>query len=123
MRNDGPSFSRAGIQLGQDRHDVLIGKPVKTVPLYSQRSDGSRQCESLRHLWLAAMKRGIEAGDLRLALIVRRNCPHRGYAMRLVQWCKGNEPLEGVEHGIGDQHGPAKLRAPMHYAVSDRDKL
>ena len=93
-----------GHELGECRNDVFIGEPMETVPSNPLFGELARQCEFLRQRRLAAMERGVEAGDLRHLRSNRADGTNRADVMGLVQW---GERYQAFEHGHDlaiDQH-------------------
>src|SRR5436189_224674 len=60
--------------------------------------DHARQRERLRDIRLSAMKRGIEAGDLRNVRSRLQNGADRGQVMRLMQWRQLVKPRQFFQH-------------------------
>ena len=65
MRDDDPAVGDLGRALRQHRGDVFVGQPVKPVAPDALLVQRIGQRKSLRHLGRGAVKRGVEARDLR----------------------------------------------------------
>lgn len=70
-----------------------------------------------------SMKGGIEAGHLRQAREAGKDRPDRRQIVRLVQWCEIDEAFQAGDNAVIDRYRPVKVRAAMHDAVSDRDRV
>ncbi len=92
---------------------------MKTIAAHALGGQRARQGEFLRDGRLRAMKRGIEAGDLRNVRGDATNCTDGADVMGLVQWRERRERLEIGEHPVGDQRWRGIGKPAMHNAVAD----
>ena len=72
---------------------------------------------------VAAVKRGVEAGDLRHLRIDLLRQPDRREVVRLVQRRQRRELGEPRQHAGIDPHRPVEVRPPVHDTVADRPEL
>ena len=102
-------------------HDIFVGEPVEAVAAHALVVIGARQGEGVGDEGVAAMERGVEAGDLRR----RRECLHRrldaGDVVRLVQRRERDERPQLRERRLVDQHRVGEVGPAMDDAVADRD--
>src|SRR5262245_50040641 len=68
---------------------------------------------------MAAVKGGIEAGDLQELRLPRPDRADRGEIVRLVQRRERREGLETLQHRLGDDGRRAVIRTAMHDPVAD----
>ena len=69
-----------------------------------------------------AVKRGVEAGDLRKAGEIRQQRSNRRQIVRLMQWCERRITLEPAHHIVVDQNRAVIVGAAMYHAVADRER-
>ena len=78
-----------------------------------------RQGETLSHLRLCAMKRGVEARDL---WNIRRSSTHRANSREvvwLVKWCERDQLLEFRKHALVNAHRRCELHATVNNPMAD----
>ena len=80
------------------------------------------QSVAVGNFGMAAMKRRIEAGDLRK---LRLPLPERLIGPRLFGWwsgASGAKACEPLDHGVVDEDRLAVVGTAMHHAMADRDR-
>ena len=65
MSDDDAPVSDLGRNLGQNGSDIFVGQSMKAISLQLRFAEVTRQRNDFGNRRLAAMKAGIEAGDLR----------------------------------------------------------
>ena len=78
-----------------------------------------RNCVVVRDRVVVAVKRGIEAGDLRKRRKVGQQRADRRQIMRLMQRRQRDEPLQPRHDAMIDQHRPVIVRTAMNDAMTD----
>ena len=71
---------------------------------------------------VTAMKRSIEAGDLRKLRLSLQQSADGAEIVRLMQRCKRCEGLKPLERDIVDEKRLAEVRTAMHHTMTDRDR-
>ena len=112
------SSASSGNRLG----DALIRQPVKSVAADAFLVEALRQRVAVGNFGMAAMKRRIEAGDLRKLRLSLQQRADRAKIVRLMERRKRRESLKPLEHNIVDEVGSLKVRAAMHYTMTHRDR-
>ena len=88
---------------------------------FGMQRQGNREMIGQRAV--AAMKRGIETGDLRQVRETGQDRPDRREIVRLVKRRQRNVAFQSRQHVLIDPHRPVVVRAAMHDAMSDRDRI
>ena len=97
--------------LRQHRRDVLVRQAVKAVALHAGVADLARQRHELGDRRLAAMKAGVEAGDLRhVAAGVRHDRLDRREVVRLMQRRERHQRAQVLEHLRRDDRRTREVR-------------
>ena len=98
--------------LGQHGRDVLVRQAVEAVALHAGAADLRGQGDELRHRGLAAVERGVEAGDLRHAGEPLRDRLDGGQVVRLVQGSQRHQLPKLLQDLGGHDGGTGETRAP-----------
>ena len=113
------------IERRQHGGDVLVRQPVEAVAAHARCSEARRQREQLRHLRHGAVKRRVEAGDLRhagQALEHARGWPRgcaAGAAARAARSARaGPGPCSSRRVGAMNSRPPCTTRCPTPTSVS-----
>ena len=85
VQHDRPARGGSGVDRRQHRGDVFVTQAVETVAAHARLVHFVGQSEHLREFRIGAMKRRIEAGDLRHLRGALHHCTDRGEVVRLVQ--------------------------------------
>ena len=80
------------------------------------------QSESLCEIGCRAMKRGIEAGDLRKSGPTVEQQPDRREVVRLMQWRERYERFQLLEKLAVDARGRGVCVTAVHHAMSDAEQ-
>ena len=95
---------------------------MEAVTTHAAVGDRLGQRKGLGDGRLAAVKRRVEAGDLRQRWRTLHQRPDRREIVRLVQRRKRNELLERADHGRVDADRLAVFEPAMNHAVADGDE-
>ncbi len=123
MRDDYAPARDARRDLRQAAGDELVGQAVEAVAAHAFRMQAFGNRVVVRECAVAAMECGVEAGDLRQVGKARPDRSDRCEIVGLVQRRQGNVALQPGEHRVIDHHGPVVVRAAVHHAMSDRDRI
>ena len=96
---------------------------MKAVAAHALRIEALRDGVVIRDRAVAAMERGVEAGNLRQMRKTRENGADRREIVRLVQRRERDIALKIGEHLVVDQNRTVVIGAAMHDAVTDRDRI
>ena len=109
-----------GRDLRQTAGDVFIRQAMKAVAAHALCIEVLAGCVMICNRAVAAMKGGIEAGNLRQTRRKRQNGADGREIVRLVQGRKRHIALEPGEHLRVYENRTVVLRAAMDDAVADR---
>jgi hypothetical protein len=107
--------------LRQDRGDVLVRQPVESVALHAGIADLLGQRDQLGHGRLAAMKAGVEAGDLRYAGQALLDRFDRRQIVRLMERRQGDEGPQLLQHLGGDDGRPCEAGPSVDDTMAHAD--
>ena len=108
--------------LRQPARDVLVRQPVKSVAAHAFLVEALWQRVAVGNFGMAAMKRRVEAGDLRKLRLSLQQRADRAEIVRLMERRERRESLKPLEHNIVDESRLAEVRAAMHYTMTHRDR-
>ena len=111
------------IEAPEHARDIFVRQPVKPVTTHAALGDRRRQRERLRDLGLHAMKRRIEARDLRQIGTKLTEYLDRLEVVRLMQRRERRQLRERGHHFGRDEHGLGEVHAAMHDAMPDRHEV
>src|SRR4029077_19168190 len=100
-------------ELRQFARDVFVGQPMEAVAAHAVLIELVWQSIAVGDLGMAAMKRGVEAGDLRQLWL---SMPQRADGSEIVgrvKRGKRREGLKSLQHGIADEDRLAVIRPAM----------
>jgi hypothetical protein len=80
------------------------------------------QCIALRELGIRAVKRRVEAGDLRQLRRPFEKAAHRRQVVRLMQRGEWNQLFECGHHARIDEHRPRVFKTAVHNTMSHSDE-
>ena len=123
MRDDHPAGRNLGRHLRQAAGDEFVGQAVEAVAAHAFVVEMLRDRVVVRQRIVAAVEGGVEAGDLRQVGGARENGADRREIVRLVQRRQRHIAFELGQHLVVDQDRPVVVRAAMHDAMPDRDRL
>ncbi len=123
VQHDGAALRGLRVELRQHRGDVLVAQPVEAVAPHARLVQLVGQREHLGDLGIGAMKRRVEARDLRYVGRAMQYCANRREVMRLVQRRQRHEPVKRREHRCVGPHWLRVLHAAVHDPVADPDQL
>ena len=110
--------------LGQHARDVLIGQAVEAVAANALVIEPARQGEPVGELGMAAVERGIEAGDLRQVGLDCGDGADAGEIVRLMQRRQRDRALPAWRaHAGSTRTGAAIVDAAMHYPMTDAEQV
>ena len=123
MRDHDAACMKLGFGRGEFARDVVVAQPVEAVAAHALFVEPARECESVVHEGVVAVKGGVEAGDLRR---VREGVERGAHARKVMRLMERRERREFGEFGhqvVGDALGRGMVDAAMHDPVPDRDHL
>ena len=122
MRDDHAPARDRRRDLRQALRDVFVGKAVEAVAAHAFGVEALRDRVVVGKRAVAAMKGGVEAGDLRQIRKARADRADRRQVVGLMQRRERNVALESRKHVVVDQDRPIVVRAAMDDAMADRDR-
>ena len=125
MSDDHRALGRtSGATCAQAVGDIFVRQAVEAVAAHALGVEPLRNGVMIRDRAVAAMKRGIEAGDLRQIGKALEQRADRREIVRLVQRRQRNVALEIVRaRRASIRTGSVVLRSAMHDAMADRGGL
>ena len=101
-------------------HDVLTGKPVKSVSLQTPSPKLPRQWKTLRQGWHASVKCGVEANNLRNSRQFGLHHPDDFEFGGDMQRSKGQQSAKRFQELGRNLLGLLAISSPVHKAMTDR---
>ncbi len=123
MGDDHSSAGNFGRDLRQALGNILVGQAVEAVAPDAFGMELVRDRVVIGERIVIAMKRGIEAGDLRQRREILRQGFDRREIMRLMQRRQRYVALQPRHDGMIDQHRPGMIRPAMHDAMADGHRV
>ena len=123
VRDYHPALCNLRRDLAQTLRNILVGKAVKTITAYAFLIKTLRKRVVIRQGAMAAMKRRVEACNLRQLRTAGEKCADRGEIVRLVQRRQRNVTFELRDDGRGDPYRKAIFGASVNHAVPDGHKI
>jgi hypothetical protein len=123
VRDDHASVGDLRRDLWQDRGKVFVRQAVEAVALHSCCADVAQQRNHLGDGRLAAMKAGVETGDLRHARKLLGDRVDRCQVVRLMERSERNQRSQLLQNRRGDDGGTCKAGAPMDNAMTDAEHV
>ena len=120
MADHHPALRQSWVDLAQPVGDILVGEAVKAVAAHALLVPAVRDREPVGDLGMAAVERGVEAGDLGHLRLARADLADRRQIVRLVQRRQRHQPLEPLQHRVVHQDRRVEVRAAMDDPVADR---
>jgi hypothetical protein len=123
MGDNHPFGRDVGCDLRQAARDIFVGKAVEAVTPHTFGVEGFRYRVVVGQRAVVAVKRGVEARDLRH---IREACQRRAdrrQIVGLVQWRQRDEAFQLRYHLLVDPYRPVVIRAAMHDAVPDGNRV
>ena len=96
---------------------------MKAVTPYALGMKLMRYRVVIRNRSMRAVKRRVEAGDLRQVREIGENRTDRRQIVRLMQGREVDEPFQSRHDPVIDQHRPIEFRTAMHDTMSDSDRM
>ena len=112
----------SGATCGKRLCDIFIGKTVKSVTPDSLVVQLAGYGVVVRDLVVVAVKRRVEAGDLRQSRKIGKQRPDRRQIVGLMQRRKRREPLQTRDHAMVDQHGAIIVGTAMDDPMADGER-
>lgn len=119
---DHPAVGCRAEVFGQSAGEVLVGQAVETVRLYAGQLRQLGQGQPLLECRPAAVKGGVEAGELGQIGAQLLHCPDAAQAARVVQRCEGNQRLELVQQCRIDPCRFVLVGTTVHHPVAHRQQ-
>src|SRR5215208_5250629 len=122
MSNHDPSRSKARVIARENGRDVGVREAMKAVAPHARFGHRARKREQLRESWLVAVKRGVEARDLRQVWKPLSEDSDRRQVVGLMKGRQRHELLEFSQHSLVDQHGRRERNTAVDDSVANRLK-
>ena len=106
----------------QHRGDVLVRQAMKSVSSHAGGVQLLGQGESLRHLRICAVERGVEAGDLRQLGRALEQPTNGSEIVRLMERRQRDQLFKRRRHAGIDEHWLREVQPAMHDAMPDADE-
>ena len=103
MGDDHPAVRTRAKMIRQDAGDVVVGQAVESVADDAFVGQSARQGEQFGQPVLAAVKAGVETGDLLQSGLPFRDSADRGKIVRLVQRRKRGQRIKRGQNVVGDE--------------------
>ena len=103
MSDDDPAFGTIRHCLAHALRDVFIGEPVESVSAHAFGIESFRNCVMVRDVAMAAMKGGVETGDLRHVREALHQNPDWSKVVRLMQRRERHIALKIGQHLVVHQ--------------------
>ena len=123
MGDDHPPLGDLRRGLRQGLGDIFIGKAVKAVAPDALGVEAMRDGVMVRERVMVAMKRGVEAGDLRQRRKILQQRADRRQIVGLMQRRQRGEALEARHDGGVDQDRTGVVRPAMDDPMPDGQRV
>jgi hypothetical protein len=120
MSDNDTASCNFGRNLGQGFCNVFVGQPVKAVAAHAFVVKATGDRVVVGQSVVIAVKRGIEAGDLRKAWKIFQERADRRQVVRLMQRRQRCITLQPAHHVMVDQHRPVVVGTAVDHPMSNR---
>src|SRR5262245_58973920 len=114
-------FATSGANFTQTGRDILIRKPVKSIPPDAFAIELFRNCIVIDNSTVRTVECRIETGDLDQSGPKCQQGPYHREIVGLMQRCERNILLQTRKHVFVDQNGSVEVRPAMNDAMTDCD--
>ncbi len=123
MGDDHPLRRNVRRDFRQDARDIFVGQTVEAVAPDAFGIETLRDRVMIGQRAMAAMKGGVEAGDLRQIRETGQDRTDRRQIVRLMKRRQRNVAFQSRQYVLIDPDRPVVVRAAMHDAMPDRNRI